>query len=262
MSDANMNLSTDVRRRVEQHLDALEQTLAGSGMSREERRSVADDVQGQIVEMLAARAPNGATVADVEAVLAELDPPEAYHGDAARATPAVAAVAAVVPARFSRTAIVGAVWAGLFLFALVAFFSASLKVVDHHSGDQPPPGPSVIAMIGIAAGIVGLAAPIGTTACGLAAISQIRASLGRLCGLPLAVCDALLFPLLILDGVICWGAVAIYETYRVDLGQQGRSNLAIALICIAIVLIVAADFLIGRAVWRAASRPNPQGSAI
>ena len=51
---------------------------------------------------------------------------------------------------------------------------------------------------------LGWAAPFATTVLGLLAIGQIQRSQGRRYGLSLALFDALLFPLLLLDGVVFW----------------------------------------------------------
>jgi len=62
---------------------------------------------------------------------------------------------------------------------------------------------TLLLMIPVAlAGLAAIGAPFGTTILGLVAIGKIRRSAGKLYGLPLAVFDALLFPLLLLDGLI------------------------------------------------------------
>jgi hypothetical protein len=63
---------------IDEHLDAIDDALRQTGMSRSERQSVLDDVQTQILEMLAARCEGTPTEQDVVAVLAELDPPESF----------------------------------------------------------------------------------------------------------------------------------------------------------------------------------------
>jgi hypothetical protein len=68
----------DVQGRIDQHLDAIDAALAATGMNRGERSAIVDDVQGQISEILALRVKGEATASDVQAVIAELDPPEAY----------------------------------------------------------------------------------------------------------------------------------------------------------------------------------------
>jgi hypothetical protein len=80
-------LPPQVRAKVDAHLDAVEQALRRAGSGRDEARSVTDDIETQILDMLAARAAGRTpTMEDAEAVLAKLDPPEAYaQGAEARA---------------------------------------------------------------------------------------------------------------------------------------------------------------------------------
>lgn len=112
-----MELTAEVRARIDAHLDAVESTLRVAGQSRDQRRAVVDDLEAQILEMLAARGANP-TMEDVSAVLGKLDPPSAYAAggarEAAAVPPALGAAAAVPPAvvpqrRYSRTAIWGLV---------------------------------------------------------------------------------------------------------------------------------------------------------
>ncbi len=108
-----------------------------------------------------------------------------------------------VQRRFSRAAIVGALFAPFFLFVLAGFFGVSYHVI--RPGSQP-----IIynwfrifgLLVIIPLSVIGVVAPVVTTVCGFVAISQIRHSAGRLYGLGLAVFDALLFPLLLLDVII------------------------------------------------------------
>ena len=142
-------------------------------------------------------------------------------------------------ARLSRCALMGAIWASYFFMALLVAIPglAYLTFNVHRHGETklplgaPFPGGVVkIAGAGSAAefqglvaeltaapgwaealfklvlifaaavaGLIALAAPFGTTILGFVAIGHIRRSTGELYGLPLAVFDALLFPLLLLD---------------------------------------------------------------
>jgi hypothetical protein len=70
-------LAVEVRRRLSDHLDAVEKVLIDTGRTREQRRAVVDDLESQIIEMLAARTANPVLV-DIEAVLSEIDPPSVY----------------------------------------------------------------------------------------------------------------------------------------------------------------------------------------
>jgi len=86
MNEPNMNESANapeptVTEKIEQFVAAVDRALADSGIGADERQNVGADLRVQIDEMLAARASSTAkppTLDDVEAVLAELDPPESY----------------------------------------------------------------------------------------------------------------------------------------------------------------------------------------
>src|SRR3954462_778170 len=111
----NVTLNPEVRARLDAHLDAVERALVEAKCSRERRRGIVDDLEAQIMEMLAARSKEP-TVGDLEAVLATLDPPAAYGESAPSAgAPSVGTVSAISPparapvgaSRYSRTAIWG-----------------------------------------------------------------------------------------------------------------------------------------------------------
>ena len=82
---------------------------------------------------------------------------------------------------------------------------------------------------------------------------QIRRSAGRLYGLGLALFDALLFPLLALDGLIggCW-----YGFLKSVVGEHAEPDTSLVLSA-ALLTSVVVDFLIVRSAWRAASRTVP-----
>ena len=175
--------------------------------------------------------------------------------------PSTAAVPAtgpeIAPARLSRTALCGAVWAPCFLIVGMLFFMA--RPVAVHAGDVPP-GPQWWQIIlSFTLLPLGVAAPFGTTLLGGIAISQIRRSAGRLYGLRLAVFDALVYPLLVLDALILTVGIfgvrysvsrtlAPWEIVR-PWASYGWFWLAL------FGLIVVVDWLIIRAVWRSARRP-------
>jgi len=106
------------------------------------------------------------------------------------------------------------------------------------------------ALILLPLGLAFLAAPVGATILGIMAISHIRNSGGRIYGLGLALFDALLYPLLALDGFLI-------ITMSRFVGLKAILGLAPAL---------AADILIVWLAWRvfrrpARRQPAPQASA-
>ncbi len=192
-----------------------------------------------------------------------------------------------LPQRYSRKAIIGAIWACLFVLVPLTLFTSVRVAPDHpepatreivvradrSSANALPHGdiirqetyraptvryePSALLMIiGMALLVLGLTAPIGSTVLGFMALGDIRASQGRIRGLPLAIFDALLYPLLLLDAaiiaVICTAA-AILLALIARLLVNGTLVIWIVLVpallpALAICLLV--DVLIVRSVWK------------
>lgn len=118
----------------------------------------------------------------------------------------LAAVQAATSAelRLSQTALWGAILAPLSLITLL-MISGSTIIVHRVDGDGqtgPPLAMRLVALVLLVPGIVGLFSPFATTLLGILAIAQIRNARGKLYGLPLAVFDALAYPLLVLDAVL------------------------------------------------------------
>lgn len=161
--------------------------------------------------------------------------------------------------RFSRFAIAGAVWALFGLLAIIptlyfiglnrVWNGTALPTDVIHS--EPPLVFSIFmgALLAIGAG-----APIGTTIFGSIAIGHIKRSDGRVIGWPLAVTDAIFFPL-----------VAVFAGIAVPCAMALHSVLPLPLIAAAVPSAgVAASicFFVARAAWRALGPPaNRHGSA-
>jgi tRNA A-37 threonylcarbamoyl transferase component Bud32 len=101
--------------------------------------------------------------------------------------------------RFSRKAIVGAAWAPFFFLALGAFFITIVPTTAPGDG-APAGGVALGKLIAVLGMLLGLTAPFATTILGALALHDIRHSRGRITGLPLALADALVYPLLLLTG--------------------------------------------------------------
>jgi len=152
----------------------------------------------------------------------------------------------------SRKATVGAVWAAAFPVAgllLMVIVSAGGRG-DVHRAVMP-----WLALVALPAAT----APFGTTALGWMAVGEIRRSKGRVFGLPLAVFDGLVFPLLVVDVVIAAVVTAVTMAAIVIPGfRANHDELAMTMIglggaVVGVLLCVIADVLIARAVWRRAS---------
>ncbi len=175
--------------------------------------------------------------------------------------------------RVSRKAVIGAIWASAFFIAAVLLLAVERTVVSPSTGSNfrtivTSDGTETVAtessprgstsrqhrvsaparswwqwLLAFTVLPAGLTAPLGTTGLGMAAISSIRASRGHIIGLPLAVADALLFPLLILDVLLAATLATVVPT----IFERGLNVAAIVLVSLLLSVIV--DVLIARAVW-------------
>jgi hypothetical protein len=194
------SLPSDVRTRVDAHLDAVENELRSAGADRAQRRGIVDDLETQIFDMLAARTREAAGPADVDAVLAALDPPSAYSDKQSwPAEPqAPGAIAKNGEPRFCRQVTQGG-WCLLGSIVGLALMVVIL-VTTQMFGPRAASAPfwtqlllSGLLIVSAAAGVVG---PILGTGLGWVACERIRKADGRLYGAPLAVMEAVFFPLI------------------------------------------------------------------
>jgi hypothetical protein len=245
-----MRLSADGRKRLDAYLEAIDKAMEASGSTWNQRRSVTDDVEAQALEMLSTRSGAAPGLDDVETVIGELDPPEAYAAEVDTA-PGPAEAPPTRPGvepkgrRFSREAIVGACCAPLVLVVAGLFWGRPAR--------DPGSGPETTSWLtrALAHAVLGsgMAAPLLTTFLGIIAISKIRHSAGRVYGLGLALFDALLFPLLLLDAsLIGWPHVMAKDLRLSDSFVAGCSFAGL-------LVAIAADVLIVWLVWRAIKRP-------
>ena len=223
------------------------------------------------------------------AVLSRREVKEAFRATTSAQKPHAVSLLAPNPPRprFSRKAIIGAVWAMFTLLALPSYFVAR-PVIDAREAQPighrievaslapmplpasmlaqaaPPQQPSswgerskptIMFPLAILLMVLGLTAPIGTTVLGLVAIHDIRHSKGMITGLPLALADALLFPLVAFDGLLYWFC---HLANRVALEIAPASalfrNETLVLPTAIVLWLVFDSFLIWLA-WRTAKKP-------
>ena len=108
-------------------------------------------------------------------------------------------------------------------------------------------------LVGLAQGllmVVAFAAPVGVTALGWLAVRDIRRSAGRLCGLGLALMDAVLFPLLGVNAWLVWliSRVANQLGWAPGTGSTGAPGIVLALIL---------DVLLIAWLWHRVKQPLP-----
>ena len=90
---------------------------------------------------------------------------------------------------------------------------------------------------------LGITAPFATTALGMLSINAIRQSQGRLMGLPLALADALFFPLLFIDALVFATVISLVYALGVSLIAFGLG------VCISLVISIVIDVLVVRYAW-------------
>ena len=165
--------------------------------------------------------------------------------------------------RLSATALWGAILAPLFL---VTTLMVAGTVLVSWSDDNPARRipERFIAIVLVIPGVIGLFSPFATTLLGALSISQIRHSKGQLYGLPLAVFDTLLFPLLLLDVVLLAIGCRLLAGFINELigisPATGFGNMGPPLLTAFIIfpVVIALDIWLVRLTWRAAAKGLPE----
>ncbi|MEO6183537.1 MAG: serine/threonine-protein kinase, partial [Verrucomicrobiota bacterium] len=208
------------------------------------------------------------------------------------ATPTAARETRTLPAtppRFSRMAIVGATWAAFFGLMLLLMFMPWTGQITQYRGSTwwrefctflfahglPMFNPNSPTWGMFTLLPLGLAAPFVTTILGWIAVSQIRRSAGKIYGFGLAVFDGLLFPLLLLDGLLCGFFIKmgkLLADFYANLAQANNPQVHPRFltrtanhlaehpfeipIIIAIAISIIVNLFIVRRVWRAVNKPH------
>ena len=247
MSAANP-LNSALQALVDNRLDAIDQNLLRAGIPRHQRQSIVEEVQNQILEMLSRRGEGEPTRQDLLAVLAQLDPPEAYVPEDAPGRTATEGVSAA--ARASMQASVSAAsqmvqtvrtrWQPAWL----AFFAAGLGLFTLLLS-IPFPRESGPNEGGMMLGVLFLMVLAGvSTLLGALSLYYLRRSQDQRVALAAALFATLLYPMLILDGVLL--AIGMV-TYPISVGL------------LVLVLFLGINAAIGRLCWRWATRkPAPE----
>lgn len=162
------------------------------------------------------------------------------------------------PPRFSRSAIIGALWIPFFLVAFFGMYMVQAQVVTQDG--TLPPRTLFQNLMTFTVLPLGLLAPFGTTILGSVSLGRIRRSKGRIIGLPLALADALFFPLLILDAVLFVLWYVLSNKFFPDSftgPNQGWLEIIRTLVVfvLPIVGLLALDAIIAFYAWRGAKKP-------
>lgn len=111
-------------------------------------------------------------------------------------------------------------------------------------------------------GLLGLTAPFGTTILGIASINDIRRSQGRIYGMPLALFDALAYPLLLLDalivaaamGLVALGGAVVVRVFQAR-AAMGWGEIGIIGGSLGLIAALALDAVLVMMAWRAVTKP-------
>jgi hypothetical protein len=233
-----MDEQAAIEKQINHYLDAVREQLAG--LSQDEVDSIIDDLREHITARLAA-AGDRPTADDVQAVLAAMDPPESFAQGLEGVTGP--------PARVSRLAIIGAALLPIGIIAGILFLipvgSASYSVVNGVATAATHKVAWWQWLLRFTVLPLGVISPFATTILGIVSLSQIRASGGRLVGKPLALVDALFYPLLLLDGLLVAALAAIIVTI-----PGGRLALTESLSLLGLVLVIIIDLVVVTIAWR------------
>ena len=232
-----MNEQSTAVKQINHYLDAVRIQL--SGLSQDEVDSIIDDLREHIDASLQAHGDQP-TRENVEAVLAEMDPPKSFASD-------FDVKEEVVP-KVSRTAIFGAVLLpfGILmatLFLLPASFT-TYSAIDGVTTSNLPETTWWQWLLRFTILPLGIISPFATTILGLVSISQIRASNGKLVGKPLALIDALFYPVLVFDGLMVAFLILIISSI-----PDGNLALTEALTLLSYILVIIVDLIIVVIAW-------------
>ena len=174
MTVATVNLSDTLQALIDARLDTIDRMLLGR-VNRQDRLAIVREVETQIHDLLAGRDSGDLDRDDVLAVLARLDPPEAYLPDESTGEPAPMRRPTVVqgpglghsrPGRISRASgILGLSSLGLLVLAVI------LTVIAISMGSN-----SDFLVVSIF-GLAGLAFVLGLLAVVLASFARLRGAM-------------------------------------------------------------------------------------
>lgn len=219
-----------IEKRTRQYLKEIKAHVGE--LSAEEIDEVLDNVLSHIHNEMRERSQEAPTLQDLEEVLREMDPPEAYAQSLLGST-----TESSTRARFSRYPIIGAILLPFGIGLALLFF----PIFPSDNGSVPTIWQWVLRLTILPLGIL---APFACTALGFLGISEIRKSSGRVIGLPLSFFVAIFYPIIFLDLLIYWITASNFSA-------TDYWNIVLAL-CIIIILVL--DYVIIKAGWKAVNR--------
>jgi len=215
----------EIRNAIGRYLEKIAAELGD--VPAQDKDAILTDVEAHIYEALKQRAGEDATLGDLEAVLAQMAPPSSYATNGAGD-----GCAAETRPRFAKLPIIAACLAPFGFIMILSGMSNGMN-----------PWPASASWIWYIVLPLGVASPFAVTVLGFLSISKIRASKGRLIGMPLAVAATIFYPIVISNAALA----AVFE-------PMGRRALAIF-----IVIMIPCDIALAIYVRRRATRPLKPG---
>ncbi len=157
--------------------------------------------------------------------------------------------------RLSPLALAGAAWVAWFALACGLGYTPTgwsiMKAIRQTLGE------TIAGIFNVALQVPHMAAPFGVTVLGIIAVRQIRRSRGRLCGLRLALFDALFFPLLMLNAWLYWLGSKIADQTAAwrTVSDSDPASLPAWAIALAVLLGLALNLVIIRWIYRVSQKP-------
>jgi hypothetical protein len=219
-----------IEKRSHQYLDEVKAHLGE--LSPEEIDEVLDSVLSHIHNKMRERSEGAQTLHDLEEVLREMDPPEAYAQSVLHSP-----TQSSTRTRFSRYPIIGAILLPFGMGLALLFF----PIFPSNTETIPTFWQWILRFTILPLGIL---APFACTIIGLLGISEIRKSSGRVIGLPLSFFVTIFYPIIFLDLLLFWITASIFSS-------TDYWNIVFAM-CIIIILVL--DYVIIKAGWKVVNR--------
>ena len=177
------SLPQEVQCVVDAHVDAVEQVLQNTEVTRSERRTICDELEGHINELLTQRFGDAPTIPQAEELLLQLDPPHSWSGSGGLPRTSATPARSALPLAAVATAVA--------LFGvLLPFVYAEWR--DNDAGRM-------------VAGIMAILITCLASALGIAAIRQLRSKGFEKRGYFLAFCAAVSLPMV----VVLWTCIEL-----------------------------------------------------
>ena len=240
MPTLEVRLTAEAQARLDDHLDRIDQVLRRQKMARRERLSVCDDVESQVLDMLARSEREQVSAADLSDVLRTLDPPESFGSDAVPAVADTPAVRRPPPAHLAELSA---------LLAFVVGIVSTTCLIADPSEEWVVLGTTILVLTAIISGWMSYKALGSTSTRRLSKMKRWLALFG-LMFLPLLILSAA--PQILLDPVlenVFYLRLVIQEPYNTRLLWPFRSFHGVGLALSALAAVVSAatvSFLVSR----------------